>query len=144
MQRRRRVARLRRYVAQNRVEERRHVRPPLLTRLTLLQRRPAIDARCVDHREVQLLVSRAQLIKQIKGGIDHHIGVGSGLVDLVDHDDGLQAQRQRLLCHKPGLRHGALLRIDQQHHAIDHGQGALDLTAKVRVSRRVDDVDVGA
>ena len=42
------------------------------------------------------------------------------------------------------MRHGAFLRIDQQHHAVDHGQSAFNFAAEVRVSRCVDDVDVCA
>ena len=36
------------------------------------------------------------------------------------------------------------MRIDEQNHAVHHGQGALHFTAEVRVSRGVDDVDMGA
>jgi hypothetical protein len=34
--------------------------------------------------------------------------------------------------------------IDQQQHAVDHGQHALDLAAEVGVARGVDDVDMRA
>jgi hypothetical protein len=57
---------------------------------------------------------------------------------------GLQAQGQRLLGDETRLRHGAFLGVDQQHHAVHHGQGALHLAAKVRVAGGVDDVDVRA
>ena len=50
---------------------------------------------------------------------------------------------QRLAQHEPGLRQRALGRVDQQHHAVDHRQPALDLAAEVGVPRRVDDVDHG-
>ncbi|MNT14525.1 hypothetical protein D3C72_1495340 [compost metagenome] len=35
------------------------------------------------------------------------------------------------------------MRIDQQHHAVDHGQRTLHFTTEVRVTGGVDDVDVG-
>jgi hypothetical protein len=40
-----------------------------------------------------------------------------------------------------GLRHGTVHRIDQEQHAIDHGEHALHFAAEVRVSGRIDDVD---
>ena len=57
---------------------------------------------------------------------------------------GSQAELQRLAEHELGLRHGAFGGVDQQHHAVDHRQDALDLAAEVGVAGRVDDVDAGA
>jgi hypothetical protein len=71
-------------------------------------------------------------------------GTGAGAVDLVHHDDRLEAQGQRLARDEAGLRHRTFDRVDQQQHAIDHRQHALDFAAEVGVSRGVDDVDVGA
>ena len=48
---------------------------------------------------------------------------------------------ERLAQHEPGLRQRTLRGVDQQQHAVDHGQAALDLAAEVGVTRRVDDVD---
>jgi len=76
--------------------------------------------------------------------IDHPVGAGAIAVDLVDHDDRLQAQRERLLGHETRLRHRPLDRIDQQQNAVDHAQHPFHLAAEVRVSRRIDDVDVHA
>ena len=50
---------------------------------------------------------------------------------------------QRLAQHEAGLRQRALRGVDQQQHAVDHGQPALDLAAEVGVAGRVDDVDDG-
>jgi hypothetical protein len=71
-------------------------------------------------------------------------GVGAGLVHLVHHHDGLEAQGQGLLGHEARLGHRAFLRIDQQHHAVHHGQRTLHFAAEVGVAGGVDDVDVGA
>ena len=62
------------------------------------------------------------------------------------HRDGASSHHdgQRLLSHKAGLRHGAFLRVDQQHHAVDHAQGAFHFTAKVGVAGGVHNVDVRA
>ena len=40
------------------------------------------------------------------------------------------------------LRHRAFDRVDEQQHAVDHAEHALDLAAEVGVAGRVDDVDV--
>jgi hypothetical protein len=37
-----------------------------------------------------------------------------------------------------------LARVDEQQHAVDHGQPALDLAAEVGVAGRVDDVELHA
>ena len=42
-------------------------------------------------------------------------------VDLVDDDEHLQAERERLLEHEASLRLGALLRVNQQQHAVHLG-----------------------
>ena len=72
------------------------------------------------------------------------MGAGTGLVHLVHHQDRLEPQGQRLLGHKAGLGHGAFLRVDQQHHAVDHGQGAFHFAAEIGVAGGINDVDVRA
>src|SRR5690606_28069190 len=94
--------------------------------------------------EIQLLFRGTQLVEQIEGGVDHEIRARARAIDLVDHHDGLQAQGQRLARDEAGLGHRAFDGIDQQQHAVHHGQHALDLAAEVGVARGVDDVDVRA
>src|SRR5690606_16141282 len=43
--------------------------------------------------------------------------------------------------HELGLRHRAFGGVHEDHHAVDHGQDALDLAAKISVAGGVDDVD---
>ena len=50
---------------------------------------------------------------------------------------------ERLAQHEAGLGQRALRRVDQEEHAVDHGQAPLDLTTEVGVPRRVDDGDLG-
>ena len=57
---------------------------------------------------------------------------------------GLKSERQRFARDEARLRHRAFDRIDQQQHAVDHRQHALDFAAEVGVAGRVDDVDVRA
>jgi len=54
------------------------------------------------------------------------------------------AHAERLLQHEARLRLRTLLGVDEQEHAVDHAEHALDLAAKVCVTRRVDNVDLGA
>jgi len=76
--------------------------------------------------------------------IHHPVRPSAGSVDLVDDDDRLQPLRQRLARDEAGLRHRTLDGVHQQQHAVDHRQHAFDFTAKVRMPRRVYDVDVSA
>ena len=127
-------------VLQDQVEQRVHV-------LALaVQRRvgPTADARGIDMRKVQLLVAGAQVGEQVEHVVQRLVGLGCGLVDLVQHDDRAQAQGKRLGGHELGLGHRAFGRIDQQADAVDHRQDAFDLAAEIGVAGRVDDVDARA
>ncbi len=75
--------------------------------------------------------------------VDDPVGARARTVDLVDHDDRLEAEGQCLAGYEAGLGHRAFDRIDQQQNAVDHRQHALDFAAEVGVSRGVDDVDMG-
>ena len=73
----------------------------------------------------------------------HDLGdAGVAAVDLVHHEDHGQARLERLAQHEAGLRQRALAGVDEQQHAVDHGEAALDLAAEVGVAGRVDDVDL--
>ena len=69
------------------------------------------------------------------------VGARVRLVDLVDGDDGLEADLQRLADHELGLRHRPFGRVHEHDRAVDHGEDALDLAAEIGVAGRVDDVD---
>ena len=125
---------------ENGLEHRAHV----WRRLGQVERGIAVDRRGVDHREIELLIGGAQFVEKIEGVIDHPVRTRPVAVDLVDHNNRLQAQRQRLFGHKTRLRHRAFDGIDQQQHAIDHRQHALDLATEVGVARGIDDVDMHA
>ena len=65
-------------------------------------------------------------------------------VDLVDDDDRLEAELERLLRDEARLRHRPFVGVDEQQHRIDHAQHALDLAAEVVEAGRIDDVDARA
>ena len=73
-----------------------------------------------------------------------HSGRAPGRSILLTTTMALQAERQRLARDEARLRHRAFDRVDQQQHAVDHRQHALDLAAEVGVAGRVDDVDARA
>jgi hypothetical protein len=103
------------------------------SRTRRIEAREAAQRRGIDHREIQLLVGGAQAVEQIEGLIQHPARARLVAVDLVDDDDGAQAVLERLLGDEAGLRHRAVHGIDQQQHAVDHGEHALDLAAEIGV-----------
>ena len=108
-----------------------------------LDARDALKARGVDDGELALLVGGAEVAEEVEGGVDDPVGPGAVAVDLVDDDDHLLVERERLLQDESGLGHRALDGVDEEEDAVDHVEDALDLTAEVSVSRCVDDVDLG-
>ena len=73
--------------------------------------------------------------QQVMAGLDDLGDPGVGPVGLVDHQDDRQVRGQRLAQHETGLRQRALGRVDQQQHPVDHGQSAFHLAAEVGVAR---------
>ena len=96
----------------------------------------------VERREVELLVIGLEVEEQLEHFVEHFGGARVGAVDLVDDDDRLEAEAERLAGDELGLRHRAFGGVDQQDHAVDHREDALDLGAEIGVAGRVDDVDV--
>jgi hypothetical protein len=95
-----------------------------------------------DDREVDVLVGGAEVHEQLVHLVEHLVGAGVLAVDLVDDDDRRQAGGQRLLQHVAGLGQRALGGVDQQQHAVDQLERALDLATEVGVAGRVDQVDL--
>ena len=98
----------------------------------------------INHREVELVFGGAELVEQVEGLVHHPLRPRPRAVDLIDHHDRLQAQRQGLARDEAGLRHRPLHRVDQEQHPVHHGQHPLHLAAEIRVAGGVDDVDVRA
>src|SRR5256712_9375625 len=98
----------------------------------------------VDDREVELGLARAEVDEEAVDLVEHWRRARVGPVDLVQADDRGEPQLERLPQHEAGLGQRPLGGVDQEKHAVDHRQGALDLAAEVRVPGRVHDVDVHA
>ena len=88
-----------------------------------------------DDRELEVVGVVARSMKSCSTSSQHLVGPGVGPVDLVQHDHRRQVAGQRLRQHVAGLGQRALGRVDEQEHAVDHGQGPLHLTAEVGVAR---------
>ena len=126
-----------RHVADDRLEQRREIA------VANIVGEPGIAgaAARVERREIELLVIGLEVEEQLEHLVEHLGGARVGAVDLVDDDDRLQSQGQGRAGDELGLRHRAFGRVDQQDHAIDHGENALDLGSEIGVAGRVDDVD---
>jgi hypothetical protein len=97
----------------------------------------------VQHREVELVLVGVEVDEEVVDLIEHLLRASVRAIDLVDHHDGGKLRFERLAQDEAGLRQRPLAGIDQQHHAVDHHEGALHLAAEVGVPGGVNDVDPG-
>jgi hypothetical protein len=103
---------------------------------------PTFTAGSVDDREVEGGLRCVQGDEQIEDFVDDGVGAGGRLVDLVDDDDGLEAEGERLGEHEARLRHRAFEGVDDEEATVGHVEHALDFAAEVRVAWGVDQVDL--
>ncbi len=73
--------------------------------------------------------------------LDDSLGVGAGPVDLVDEQEGRDAEPAKRAEQQRRLRLDALDRGHDEHRAIEHAEDALDLRDEVGVAGGVDEVD---
>jgi len=97
----------------------------------------------VENREVELVLFGVEVDEEVVDLVQDFLRTRVGAVDLVDDQDGRQLGFEGLREHVPSLRQRTFRGIDQQHDAVDHLEGALDLAAEVGVAGGVDDVDLG-
>ena len=90
--------------------------------------------------EVDLVLVGVEVEEELLHLVDHLVDAGVGPVNLVDHQYHRQPGFEGLAQDETGLGEGALGRVHQQEHPVDHGQPPLHLPAEVGVSRGVDDV----
>ncbi len=123
------------------LEDEVHQRTEPLARIVEVVDRPTVATRCVEHREVELVLVGLESDEEVEDLVEDAVRIGVRAVGLVDHDDRVQPQPERLAQHEARLRHRPLGGVDQEHDRIDHAEDALDLGAEVGVAGGIDDVD---
>ena len=98
----------------------------------------------VDDRELDLRLVGVEIEEELVDLVDDLLRAGVGTIDLVDDEHDRQVRLEGLTQHEARLRQRPFTRIDEQQHAVDHRQPALDLATEVGVARRVDDVQLHA
>ena len=96
---------------------------------------PAFARIRVDDRELDLRLVGVEVEEELVDLVDDLRRAGVRPVDLVDDEHDREPRLERLAEHEPRLRQRALARVDEEQHAVDHRQAALDLAAEVRVTR---------
>ena len=96
----------------------------------------------IEDRKVELLVGGAELDHQVKHFVDHLDRTGVAAIDFVDDHDRQEAEAESLAQDEARLRHRAFGGVDEEDHAVDHGEDALHFAAEVGVAGGVDDVDL--
>ena len=119
------------------LEERFEVRPGGVR----VERRPTGPSGAVHDREVDLMVLGVEVEEELVDLVHHGVDPGVGAVDLVHHQDDREVAGECLSEHESGLGKGPFSRVDEEHHAVNHGEGSLHLTAEVGVAWGVDHVD---
>src|SRR5450756_459632 len=114
----------------------------VLRRIVEVHGRFAVAARSIDDREIQLLFGCIEFDEQVEGLVDDFLDTGILPIDLVDNYDRPEIELESFLEHEPRLRHRSLGGVDQEQNPVYHSQDTLYFATKVRVARRVDDVDL--
>ena len=96
----------------------------------------------INNREIQLLIRGIELHEEVKDHVQHLVRPGIFPVDLIDDDDRLRLVLQGLAQHKLGLCLRAVMRVDDQQHAIHHLHDAFHFPAEIGMPRRINNVDV--
>ena len=125
----------------NRVEHHLDQRPHRIAANLRVVRGIALLAAGEDVRQLAEHLVGAQIHKQVECLVEHLVRSSVATVDLVDHDDRLEAELHCLGKHEPRLRQGAFGGIDQHERPVGHPQHSLHLAAEIGVAGRVDEID---
>ena len=98
----------------------------------------------IEERTVKLLVGSVQIHQKFQYLVDHFVGTGFGTVNLIDADNDMKIQLQGFFQYELGLGHCALKSVHKKDHAVYHFQHTLYLSAEIRMSGGVDNVDLNA
>src|SRR3546814_3871801 len=78
----------------------------------------AVAAAGEEDGEIELVVIGVEADEQIEHLVEHFLRARVRPIDLVDDDDRLEPERERLAGDELGLRNRALGGVDEQEHAI--------------------------
>lgn len=84
---------------------------------------------------------RAEVDEQVNDLVNDFCGARVGSVDLIDNNEDFLLERKSLFEDEARLGHAALERINEQKHAVDHHEYALDLAAEIGMAGSVNDID---
>ena len=98
----------------------------------------------IQERTIQLFIRSVQIHQKLQNFINDFIWTGFGTVDLVDTYDYMKIQVQSLFQNEFCLRHGSFKSVYQKDHAVYHFQDTFYLAAKIRMSRSINNIDLGA
>ncbi|MDT4866140.1 hypothetical protein FQZ97_1009800 [compost metagenome] len=125
---------------ENQIEQRSQT---FVLRTFRVQRHPAVTARTVKNREVELFVGGIEIGEEVEDFVDDFFMTAIRTVDLVDRDDWLQANLERLANDELRLWHWAFSGVNENDSTVHHRKDTLHFTAEVGVAWRIDDVDAG-
>ena len=128
------------YVVDDRLVQRGHV----FSHVGVFQTGNAVQGRGVDDFEVQLFFGSTEVVEQVEDLVQNPVRTRAWTVNLVDDHDWTQAGFESLLGHETGLRHRAVLSVNQQQNGVNHRHYAFNFAAEVGVARGIHDVDVVA
>src|SRR5579862_6046402 len=137
LQRGGRISRRRGNRSNNFIEQRLEVRggiPELAVRDSGLRVR-------VDDWKVELVFGGVEIDEEIVNFVEHFGGTSIGPVDFIQDDNRRKFCGERFLQHVARLRQRAFARVHENEDSIHHAESALDFTAKIAVTGRVDDID---
>ena len=98
--------------------------------------------RAVKHGGVDLIVVSTEVYKKLKDLVLNLDKTGIGLVDLVYTYDDLVVKLKCALKNESCLRHRTFSCINKKDNSVYHLENTLDLTAEIRVSGSIDNVDL--
>ena len=107
-----------------------------------VERGAACPGIAVDDRELDLGLVGIEVEEELVHLVHDGLDAGVWAVDLVDDEDHGEPRLERLSQHEPRLWERTLARVDEEQHAVDHGDAALHLSAEVGMAGCVDDVDL--
>ena len=128
----------------NRLEQRLEERSQVVVERGGVEPRFPLSGNRVDDRELDLLRGRVEVEEELVHLVHDLFDPCVGAVDLVHDEHDRQPRLECLAQDEARLRQRSFGGVDEQEHAVDHRQAALDLAAEVRMPRRVDDVDLRA